>query len=98
MANNKSRITFNGFTSTSLDRSIAEQFAVAHTGKKKNETDVLLVINGKSGRLIQDLSQFGGRFEGKRNQKEVLFDKNTDCRFDKVDKINGNTIFYLTEL
>ena len=47
-------------------------------------TDALLVINGKSGHPIEELSQFGGRFEGLKNQHEILFDKGCKFRFDGV--------------
>lgn len=90
--------TFKGFTSTSLERSTAVNFAANHIGRKQNETDVLLVIQGKTGHRIEDFSQFGGRFAGKRNQKEVLFDKGAKCRFDKMVVEDGWYVFYLTEI
>lgn len=90
--------TFAGFTSTSMERSTVVDFAAAHLGRKNNETDVLLVIQGKSGHPIEDFSQFGGRFAGKRNQKEVLFDKDSKFRFEKMIVENGCHVFYLTEI
>ena len=63
-----------------------------------NETDVLLVIQGKSGHPIEDFSQFGGRFAGKRNQREVLFDKGSKFRFDRMEIEDGCPVFYLTEI
>ena len=73
-------------------------FAKSHAGKKNNETDVLLVITGKTGRPIEGLSQFGGRFDGKPNQHEVLFDKGMRVRFDKVEITKDGYVFYLTEI
>ena len=91
--------TFAGFTSTTTDRSVAEKRKESLAPIKKNETDVLLVINGKSGRPIEDLSQFGGRFEGLINQHEILFDKGCKFRFDKVIiKSSKMPVFYLTEI
>ena len=97
MAMNGAETTFAGFTSTTLDRSIAELFAANHKGIKKNETDVLLVISGKSGRSIEDFSQFGVRYH-KPNQREVLFDKGMNVRFDRVVQEDGTFVFYITEL
>lgn len=71
---------FQGFTSSSLDRSVAENFAEQHTGRKKNETDVLLVIRGKSGRQIEGLSQYGLMDNGKQNQREVIFNRGKKFR------------------
>lgn len=90
--------TFKGFTSTSLERSTVMNFAANHIGRKPNETDVLLVILGKTGHQIEDFSQFGGRFTGKHNQKEVLFDKGAKFRFDKMVVEDGCHVFYLTEI
>lgn len=80
MAGNRSTTTFHGFTSSSLDRSIAEDFARKHTGRKNNETDVLLVIRGKSGRPIENISQFGTLDNGKPNQREVIFNRGKKFR------------------
>ena len=90
--------TFKGFTSASTEMDIAWDFAQNHAGKKKNETDVLFVITGKSGKPIEELSQFGGRFEGKLNQHEVLFDKGLHVRFDRVERKEDKYVFYLTEM
>lgn len=89
---------FKGFTSASLDKQTVLDFAARHTGRKKNETDVLLVIRGKSGHPIEDFSQFGGRFTGKPNQREVLFDCGCEFRFDRYENSGGNFVFYLTEI
>jgi hypothetical protein len=90
--------TFKGFTSASTDMDAVLNFAKSHAGKKNNETDVLLVITGKTGRPIEGLSQFGGRFDGKPNQHEVLFDKGMRVRFDKVEITKDGYVFYLTEI
>lgn len=97
-ADSKSDVTFAGFTSTSLDRKSVEDFAASHLGRKKNETDVLIVINGKSGHRIEDFSQFGGRFSGRPNQREVLFDKGLKVRFLRVKEKEGQIIFYVEEV
>ena len=46
----------------------------------------------------QDFSQFGGRFTGKSNQREVLFDSGCEFRFDKWEIEDGRYVFYLTEI
>ena len=98
LAKTQSQTTFEGFTSASMERSTVMDFAAAHVGRKNNETDVLLIIQGKSGHPIEDFSQFGGRLEGKQNQREVLFDKGSTFRFERMDIENGCPIFYLTEI
>lgn len=97
-ATTQAETVFDGFTSTSFERSTVMDFAAAHTGRKNNETDVLLIIQGKSGHPIEDFSQFGGRFAGKRNQREVLFDKGCKFRFDRMEIEDGCPVFYLTEI
>lgn len=98
-ANGQAETTFSGFTSTSLDRSVIENMIQAKSGgRKKNESDVLLVIQSKSGHPIQDFSQFGGRFDGKANQREVLFDKGRRFRFDRVAQEGDRFVFYLSEV
>lgn len=96
MALNHSQTTFEGFTSTSLERIISEQFAANHKGIHKNETDVLLVIKGKTGRSVEDFSQFGIRYN-RPNQREVLFDKGMNVIFESVKQENGTFVFYMTE-
>lgn len=98
-ANSQAEVTFSGFTSTSLDRSVIENMIQAKSeGRKKNESDVLLVIQSKTGHPIQDFSQFGGRFDGKANQQEVLFDKGRRFRFDRVAQEGDRFVFYLSEV
>lgn len=97
LANKQGSAIFDGFTSSSLSRETALEFAERHTGRKKNETDVLLVIKGKSGHPIEDFSQFGGRYEGKPNQREVLFDKGLKFKFTGYKHSDGSFEFYLTE-
>lgn len=98
MAKNQKEAVWKGFTSTTLDRETAEGFALSHSGRKANETDVLIHIVGKSGHPIEDFSQFGGRFEGKPNQREVLFDRGMKVRFLKTEIVNGWRVFYVEEL
>lgn len=98
LAEEQGKDIFKGFTSASLDKQTVLDFAARHTGRKKNETDVLLVIRGKSGHPIEDFSQFGGRFTGKSNQREVLFDSGCEFRFDRYENSGGNFVFYLTEI
>lgn len=97
LAEKKETAVFKGFTSTSLDRQTAIDFR-SNSKPKKNETDVLLVIRGKSGHPIEDLSQFGGRFARKTNQREVLFDSGCEFSFDKIKIEDGRYVFYLTEI
>lgn len=98
LANNTGTTIFKGFTSTSLDKNIALEIEKNRRLARGNETDVLLVIRGKSGHPIEGLSQFSGRFKGKPNQREVLFDSGCEFRFDRVEVENGSYIFYLTEI
>jgi len=98
LADSQAEAVWKGFTSSSLDRSTAEQFAMSHAGKKKNETDVLIVINGKSGHLIEDFSEFGGRFSGRPNQREILHNRGMKVRFLRVEVENGWPVFYVEEL
>lgn len=98
-ANEQEKATFSGFTSTSNDRSVIEAMIQAKSvGRKNNESDVLLVIQSKSGRPIQDFSQFGGRFSGRPNQREILFDKGMKVRFDRVIQEGDIFTFYLSEV
>lgn len=98
MATAGTETTFKGFTSTTFERSVAEQIAIKHAGIKKNETDILLVIKGKTGRPIEDFSQFGGRFKGKPNQREVLFDKGMNIRFERLEFEGTRYVFYAFEI
>ena len=98
-ANEQEETTFSGFTSTSSERSVVETMIQAKSvGRKNNESDVLLVIQSKSGRPIQDFSQFGGRFSGLPNQREILFDKGLKVRFDRVVQEGDRFVFYLSEV
>lgn len=98
-AEGQAETTFKGFTSTSLERSVIENMIQAKSGgRKNNESDVLLVIQSKSGRPIQDFSQFGGRFSGRQNQREVLFDKGLKVRFERVVQEGDRFVFYLSEV
>lgn len=89
---------FKGFTSTSIEKQVALDMINKWRLPRSNETDVLFVIRGKSGHPIEDFSQFGGRFVGKHNQREVLFDKGLKVHFDKVVQEREQFVFYLTEI
>lgn len=99
-AQTKSKTMFEGYTSTS--ESLEEVINLAERrskGRKKNETDVLLVIKGKNGHRIEDFSQFNGRHNDLPNQQEVLFDRGTQFLFEEVKPDSkGLWIFYLTEI
>lgn len=98
IAESKDVTTFKGFTSTSFDKQVVLNFATRHTGIKNNETDVLLVIKRKTGHPIEDFSQYDGRFAGKSNQREVLFNRDCNFRFDNSVIKDGHYIFYITEI
>ena len=84
--------TFEGFTSTSDSLDAVNDFIRKKAVKKNNnETDVLLVIKGKTGHRINDFSKF-------TEQRELLFDKGMRLRFDGVSEINGQTVFEMTEI
>lgn len=92
MARQQSETVFHGFTSTSSDRSVVSEMITGKAkGRKNNETDVVLVINGKSGHRIED-------FSSKPNQKELLFDKGMSVKFNGSEIIDGQIYFYLTEV
>lgn len=98
LAGAKSNITFKGYTSASKDiKAVSEMIERKAGSRKNNETDVLLVIKGKSGHPIEELSQFGGRFKGKPNQQELLFDKGMSFKIEAVYNINEQTVFHLIE-
>lgn len=98
LAGAKGNIKFKGYTSASKDiKTVGEMIERKAGSRKNNETDVLLVIKGKSGHPIEDLSQFGGRFKGKPNQQELLFDKGMRFKFEAMYNINGQTVFHLIE-
>ena len=98
LAREKGTTIFKGFTSTSLDKKTAIEFGENKKKAKKNESDVLFVIRGKSGHPIEGLSQFGGRFKGKPNQREVLFNSGCEFRFNRVELEGKYYVFYLTEI
>lgn len=98
LADEKEATIFKGFTSTSLDRNVALEIEKRRKQARNNETDVLLVIRGKSGHPIEGLSQFGGRFTGKPNQREVLFNSGSEFRFERYEKEGDRYVFYLTEI
>lgn len=67
-----------------------------HMNIKKNDVRVILEIQGKNGRMIDDMSQFGSRNEQLPNQKEVLFDKGSRLKFIK-STINDNCMVITIE-
>lgn len=91
LANQHKDITFKGFTSTSRSKKAAIDFIESKAQRRKNnETDILLVINGKTGHPISDFSKF-------KEQQEFLFDKGLNLRFINVEFNNGKFLFYLEE-
>lgn len=84
--------TFRGFTSTSDSlNAVLAMMRRKGARKKSNETDVLLVIKGKTGHRIEDFSKF-------KDQHELLFDKGVRLKFEGISDINGHLTFDLTEL
>lgn len=88
--------TFNGFTSASELRSVADEFTLKGN-PKSNETAVIFRIVSKNGRSISGISEFNGIFAS-QNQREILFNKGTQFRIvsKRIDK-NG-VIFDLEEI
>lgn len=88
----KAETTFQGFTSTSDDLDVVNDFIRKKSARRNNnENDVLLVIKGKTGHRISEFSKFP-------EQRELLFDKGMRLRFDSVSEINGQTVFEMTEI
>lgn len=84
--------TFQGFTSTSDDFDVIQAMMDKKALKRKNnETDVLLVIKGKTGHRISEFSKFP-------EQRELLFDKGMRLRYDSVSEVNGRIVFQMTEI
>lgn len=100
MAESRSEITFDGFTSTSESLTTVKEYILRKAAsRKKNETDILLVIKGKTGHRIEDLSHFSGRYDRLPNQKEVLFDKGKKFIFEGVEpRDDGLLEFRLKEV
>ncbi len=65
---------------------------------KKNETDIVLIIKCKDGRVLGNLSQFSGREKGRPNQFEVLIDKGHKFRFTGYYFDNNTPVFRLDEI
>lgn len=89
--------TFEAFSSTSRSLDVV-MLQMKKGNRKKNETDILLIIEGRSGRYISDLSEFSGRKADKYSQQEVLFDKGAKFHFEKVEMVNNLWHFWLTEI
>ena len=84
--------TFQGFTSTSDDFDVIMKMMDKKAQKiKNNETDVLLVIKGKTGHRISEFSKFP-------EQRELLFNKGMRLRYDRLSEVNGRIVFHLTEI
>lgn len=91
-AEKRAETTFQGFTSTSDSLDAVQDFISKKSkGRKKNETDFLLVIKGKTGHRIEDFSKF-------YKQRELLFDKGMRLKYDGVSEINGQIVFEMTEI
>lgn len=80
LAEKGERIVFDGFTSTSMSRDIAERDFLGRMKKNRNERFCCLRIKSKKGKNISEISQFNGIFTY-QNQQEVLFDKGSMFRF-----------------
>ena len=97
-AQRQGEMTFTAFTSTSLSNdSITERMDAIANSRNKNETDILIVIKGKSGHPIEEISMFNGR-NGLPNQREVLFDKGCRFKFEDLTQQDGLFVFHLTEI
>ena len=81
------------FISTSDDpKVVLKMIANRQVRRKNNETDVLLVIKGKTGHRISEFSKFP-------EQRELLFDKGMHLKFESVREArNGQIIFELTKI
>ena len=91
-AASEAETVFEGFTSTSIDYDAVEEFIQNRAARRKNnETDVILIIKGKTGRRISEFSKFP-------EQQEVLFDKGMKLRFSNVYEVNGRIYFCLDEI
>ncbi len=91
-AASEAETVFEGFTSTSIDFDAVKDFILKKAARRKNnETDVILIIKGKTGRRISEFSKFP-------EQQEVLFDKGMKLRFRKSEMVNGRFCFYLDEI
>lgn len=91
-SNRQEEIIFQGYTSTSKSRAVVKEIMRKKADRrKKNETDVMLLIRGKTGRLIEDFSKF--------NQQEILFDKGCRFKYERMVKTNdGLIVFYLSQI
>lgn len=91
-ATSRAETVFEGFTSTSIDFDAVEEFIQKRASRRKNnETNVILIIKGKTGRRISEFSKFP-------EQQEVLFDKGMKLRFRDYEIVNGRIYFCLDEI
>ena len=87
-AKNKEAITFEGLTSTSKSIDTVHTFIQKKaSNKKNNETDIILIIDGKNGHPIKDFSEF-------KEQEELLFDKGSKFKFDDYF-VEGNQYSFI---
>lgn len=88
--------THKFFTSASEDAAIANEFTNIRK-LKSGESRVLFEIEAKKCKKIGDISEFNGKFV-KQNQKEVIFDINTQFRVEDHYMNNDTHVFIITEL
>lgn len=92
LADSKAETVFHGYTSTSADLNVVNEFIEKKSlHRKKNETDILIAINGKTGHRITEFSKFP-------EQQELLFDKGMRLRFEGFHEEGGRIIFEMTEI
>lgn len=89
---------FPSFISSSSKQSVISEFLQHRKEPKNNETDVLLIIKGKTGHSIEQLSQFSGRIDKLPNQHEVLFDKGTQFKFTQYEQRGTIHTIYMEEV
>lgn len=90
-------VTHHIFTSSTVDREVANEHFTKYRIPKKNEIKVLFEIKSKNGRDISSVSEFNGKFDNE-NQKEVLFDKGTKFNILSVRDKDDYKIVKLEEI
>jgi hypothetical protein len=90
-------ITHKIFTSATVSFDTAIKFAT-YKDLKKNELQIIFVIQSKNGRDISKISEFNGKF-APDNQKEVLFDRDTKFKITKQETDNKGAVWIeMTEI